>query len=337
MSLVNAERRRLFKRRSTRLMLLIAVLIFGGVVTGFTVASHRNDADARATAVQRANEEYERQLGFHRQFVAQCKADKAAGVPQVKEMPEDCFESMGPTPDSFNPEWYMPYQFNFRTDFPTMISLFAGVMVLIAFVIGASYVGAEWNSGGMMNLLIWRPRRIPVLLTKLGTLVGGVLASGLVLAAAWTGAFWLIGKYDGTLGKLTAGAWRSFGLSGARALALALAFAVAGFALASLGRHTAMALGVAIGVALGSEVGLRIALEIIRVPFSSRYFLSTYAAAWMEKTLTFENWRACEFAMGQCQPQKLTITWQHSAWLFGIATLLLAGAALWAIRRRDVT
>ena len=40
-------------------------------------------------------------------------------------------------------------------------------------MIGASFVGAEWNSGGMMNLLLWRPQRLKVLSTKLAALLAG--------------------------------------------------------------------------------------------------------------------------------------------------------------------
>ena len=54
--------------------------------------------------------------------------------------------------------------------------------------------------------------------------------------------------------------WQSFALDGARGIGLILAVAAIGFGLASLGRHTAMALGAAIGVFVISEIGLRIAL-----------------------------------------------------------------------------
>ena len=39
---------------------------------------------------------------------------------------------------------------------------FAAILALVGFVIGASFVGAEWSTGGMMNLLLWRPKRLTV-------------------------------------------------------------------------------------------------------------------------------------------------------------------------------
>jgi len=266
-----------------------------------------------------------------------CKAQKAAQSQDAKNWPEDCAENSGPQREQFKAEDFLPFQFDFAEHFGVMISVFAAVLVLVAFVIGATFVGAEWNSGGMMNLLLWRPRRMPVLLTKLGVLLGGMLAVGVLVGAAWTAAFWVIGKYDGELGKLTSGVWRSFAISGARALALVLVFAAFGFALASLGRHTAMALGVAIGVGLASEIGLRIVFGIIQYPFGERWMLSTYAASWMEKSVTFRDYSTCDFRLGECNPKELIVTWHQSAWLFGVAFVVLVGAALWSIRRRDVT
>ena len=57
-----------------------------------------------------------------------------------------------------------------------MITTLAALLALVAFVIGASFVGAEWNSGGMMNLLLWRPQRLQVLGTKLAALLVGLTA-----------------------------------------------------------------------------------------------------------------------------------------------------------------
>src|SRR5690606_41711554 len=45
----------------------------------------------------------------------------------------------------------------------------------------------------MMNLLLWQPRRLRVLLAKLVVLLLSLLGIGLVLGAAWTGVMWLVG------------------------------------------------------------------------------------------------------------------------------------------------
>jgi hypothetical protein len=66
--------------------------------------------------------------------------------------------------------------------------------------------------------------------------------------AGWTGAFWTTASYRGSTANMTSGV--SFALTGLRGLALVLAAGVVGFALASLGRHTALALGDALGLAV---------------------------------------------------------------------------------------
>jgi ABC-type transport system involved in multi-copper enzyme maturation permease subunit len=337
MSLVNAERRRLFKRRATKIVLGIVLLIMACVVVGIGVNSHQDNAAARAIAHQRAVAVYQQQLALQQRWVQECETAKAAGANDPKFGGEDCSQFVAPTQQDFPDEEFLPYMFNFRQDFPHLMSLFAALLVLFGFVVGATFVGAEWNSGGMMNLLVWKPRRLSVLVTKLGTLLGGVLAVGVLLELAWTGAFYLIGKYSGTVAKLTPGVWRSIGLDGVRALGIGLIFAAVGFALASLGRHTAMALGVAIGVLIGFEVGLRIVLELMGNHFYAQWMPSTYAAAWTEKSITLFNNAACDYSQGQCDPPKIVVTWQQSGLLFGAIALVTLAAAFWSMRRRDVT
>ena len=190
----------------------------------------------------------------------------------------------------------------------------------------------------MMNLLLWRPRRVPVLLTKLATALGGVLGVGLVFGAAWTADLWAISKYRGDVSGMTQGTWESFALTGARGVGLALAFTAIGVCLASFGRHTAMALGVAIGATMLVEVGARIALDMTDVPLADRYMLSTYGLAWLFKSWKLEDWNVCDWSLGgQCEPKTLLITWQDSAPVFGAMVVVALVLAFWSIRRRDVT
>ncbi|MFC3504875.1 hypothetical protein ACFOOK_28450 [Micromonospora krabiensis] len=69
--------------------------------------------------------------------------------------------------------------------------------MLFGFLVGASYIGADLNSGGVVNLLLWRPRRLAVLGAKLGTLLGSVLVLSLLASAAYLGTFWVIGQTAG--------------------------------------------------------------------------------------------------------------------------------------------
>ncbi|GIF65048.1 hypothetical protein Ais01nite_30830 [Asanoa ishikariensis] len=337
MSLPKAEVRRLFKRRVTRIFLAITLVGLAIFPIAFTISSHANSPESRATAQAQADQAYQQaQLEFER-TTAECEAAKARGETGLDDRyGPNCGADWGPRPEYYPAEQFMPYEFNFQDEFAPSLAVLSAILALAAFVIGASFVGAEWSTGGMMNLLLWRPRRVPVLFTKLGVLVGSMLGLTAVLGALWTAAFWSIGRYDGNLGKLTAGVWQSLGLTGLRGVTMVLLAATVGFCLASIGRHTAMALGVGIGAVVVSEIGLRIAFELLQVRFSDRYVLSTYLVAWFDKSMTITDWRACQYAQGSCEPPEYVVTWQHASVLLGAVLVLSVFGAVWSMRRRDV-
>lgn len=338
MSLYRTELRRLFKRRFTRLMLVLLVLALGGIVTTLAMTSEKIGPAQLAAAEAQADRNYQTQLSVYEQQVVGCETAKARGQDISQDFPPDCGRSTPPLREDQQAKWFLPYQFEFRAQFELFISAFAGILALFAFLVAASYVGAEWSTGGMTNLLLWRPRRLAVLGTKLAAALTGLLAVGVLFGALWTAAFWLVGRYDGVTGRMTSGVWTSFAISGARGLGLVLAVGAIAFGLASLGRHTAMALGAAVAVGVVSEVGLRIVTQVAGIRFGERYVLSSYALAWFQKKWTLVDWESCNSSLtGECQQDQFVITWQHSALVFGLGTVLVVGAALWAMRRRDVT
>ena len=98
----------------------------------------------------------------------------------------------------------------------------------------------------MMNLLLWRPQRLRVLVTKLAALLVGLAALTRASSRARGPAvFALIASLRGSAGQddlrrlAVVRADRSCAAS-----RLVLVAGAVGFGLASLGRHTAMALGV---------------------------------------------------------------------------------------------
>ncbi|MFI9641635.1 ABC transporter permease [Micromonospora sp. NPDC051925] len=337
MSLYVTELRRLAKRRLTRVMLIVLVLGLAGIITAFTFSSHKLSPAVIAQAQAESDASFQEAMRHWEREVSACDAAKARGEETEDRYGPNCGRDWKPTPDMFDPKWNLPYQFDFRAEFGTFVGVFAGAVALFAFLIGASFVGAEWSTGGMMNLLLWRPKRLAVLGTKLAAVLTALSGVTVVLGALWTLAFWLIATYRGTTAKVTSGVWQSTGISGLRALALVLAVGAVAFALASLGRHTAMALGVAVGVGVVSEIGIRIATTVAGVRFGDRYVLSTYALAWFQKEWKLIDYRSCELVQGQCTPKELLVTWQNSALVFGIGTAVVLAAAFWMMRRRDIT
>ena len=338
MSLYTTELRRLSKRRFARYMTLLGVLVLVGVAVGMFFTNHKIGPAEIAAAQRAAEQQYQQNLQQTNQMRQECVQSKAAGSQDKDRFPANCEEIMPAPREAFDPKWNLPATFDFRNEFGATLTTFTAVLTLIAFVVGASFVGAEWSSGGMMNLLLWRPQRLRVLLTKLGALLSSVLAVVLVAAAGWTAAFWATGTYRGSTAKMTSGAWQSFGLTGLRGLTLVLVAAVIGFALASLGRHTALALGGVLGIAVIGQFGLGVVLAMARVRFVEAWLLPTYLLAWMQKTVTLKDWNSCMVSFsGECQPKTMDITWTDTSVLLVVGVVLALGSALWVMRRRDIT
>jgi ABC-type transport system involved in multi-copper enzyme maturation permease subunit len=334
-SLYRAETRRLVKRRFTRLFTIGALLILAAVLAGVFLTNEKVGPDQIAQATARAQAEYKQSVAATEQIRAECES--VQGTPRASDFPPNC-EISAPSESDINPEWYMPATFGLKDNLPAMITTLAAVLALAAFVIGASFVGAEWSSGGMMNLLLWRPRRLQVLSTKLAALLVGATVLTVVVAAIWTAAFWGVAKTRGNTIGMTSGAWQSFGLMELRALVLVLVAGALGFGLASLGRHTAMALGVAIGVIVVFQFGVAAVLGIAHVKFPELYLAPFWVIAWMSKEYVAQDYDACNYDVsGSCQPDTLTITWQMAGSALVVILVLVVGAAMWTMRKRDIT
>jgi hypothetical protein len=338
MSLFKAEWRRLLKRRFIRYLVLAGVLVLVLVAGGMFLTNHKVGPAQVVQAEAAAERDYRENLRFTDQERAACEAAKGSGTVDPNRFPANCADIQAPPREAFSAEWHMPATFEFRKEFPPILTALAAILGMVAFVAGASFVGAEWSSGGMMNLLLWRPQRLKVLLTKLGALLVGFAGLTVLASIGWTAAFWLIGTLRGNTKGMTSGAWQSVALSELRGVGLVLAIGAVGFAVASLGRHTAVALGSAIGVVIVGQFGVGLVLSMANVPFIERYLLPTYLVAWMNKSITLENWNACNNSYnGSCEPARFDVTWQHAAVLFGAAVVVSVGLAMWAMRRRDVT
>jgi hypothetical protein len=333
-ALLRAEWRRLFTRRVTRVMMALTVLVLA--LAGFAVAAHSHPHTPATLAHAQAFI-----AGQRAQNLDQCLADAKAGVAGPDGQPAPSEAECQQQAQQFQPsvEEFQGYQFTFRRDMSTLLVLLGGLLALAGFVIGSSFIGAEWSSGGMMTVLVWRPRRVRLLAGKLGALLLGVLAFAVATSIAWTAALWAVARTRGSAGNATPGVLTSLAVRDVRVLALTLACAAAGFAIASYGRHTAAALGTAIGYVVVVEVALRIVLSAAHIARPQRFFLTSYVFAWLDNTTTYAEQGSCpvpRFDTG-CRPTTWTIGIGHSAALIGAILAATLVAALTAMRRRDVT
>jgi ABC-2 type transport system permease protein len=334
-SLYKAETRRLVKRRFTKLFVFCGLLVLAAVAAGVFLSNQKVSPEAVAKANAEAQASYQQAVEDTNRTIQECRA--AQGTAKASDYPPGC-DIAAPSPSDINPQWYLPATFDFRSRFPSMVTTFAAVLALVAYIVGASFVGAEWSSGGMMNLLLWRPRRLQVLVTKLAVLLAGTTVLTVVLGAIWTAGFYGIAAARGSTAKMTSGAWQSIALMEARALALVLVAAAVGFGLASIGRHTATALGVAIGVIVVLQFGVAAVLGLADVKFPELYLAPFWIIAWMYKEYVAEDYHSCAISpTGGCQPETLTITWQMAGGAMVLLFALVVGAAMWTLRKRDIT
>ncbi len=128
-----------------------------------------------------------------------------------------------------------------------------GPLVVVAWLIGASSIGADWQSRTITTILTWEPRRGRVLVAKAAASAvvacGFALLAGALLSAALLPSAYLHGTTAGTGGTFG----RSLAGVALRSTALIAIASTLGFAVASIGRNTAAALGIGFGYFLVFE------------------------------------------------------------------------------------
>jgi len=329
--LIRAEWRRLFTRRITWVMLALVVAVLALVVFAVGSRSHPHTPQTLARAQDFI-------AGQRAQNLDLCLTEAREGTiePGQTEPPTEagCQEAAR----SFNPpvDEFQGFQFRFSSDIGTMVFLFSGLLALLGFVVGASSIGAEWSTGGMAMLLVWRPRRLQVLVGKLAALLLGVTAMTVGTSLAWIGALWSVARLRGDATGIDGGLLSSLAIRDLRGLALALACATAGFAMASFGRHTAAALGAAVAYVVVDEVVLRILLTASGITRPQRYFLTSYVFAWLDQTTSYPDTSPCVLA-GSCRASTWSISLAQGGAVIGAIVAVTLAAGVYALRRRDIT
>jgi len=139
---------------------------------------------------------------------------------------------------------------NVRFELTSLPDVFLGtalILVIVGWVLGASFIGAEWHAGTVTTLLTWEPRRARVVAAKIVAALVSIFVLSMVIQAALGGML----AFDAATRGTTAGAdgaWLAETIGVAlRAALLATFGAGVGFGLAAVGRNTAAALGVGFG------------------------------------------------------------------------------------------
>ena len=196
----------------------------------------------------------------------------------------------------------------------------AFIVVVIGLVIGASMVGASWQTGTITTILTWEPRRIRWLLSRLVVTAVGVFVLTMALLGLLTVALALGASLRGS--TATAPGW--FGdLLGTllRVSAVTTGVAVIGGAVATIGRNTAAALGAVF-------VYLAVLESLVRGfrPLLSPYMLGVSAVVLISG----------EPQMMSTDLRTVTVTPGFAGVVMGVYVAVLVVAAVVMLRARDV-
>ena len=319
--LVGAELARL---RSRRLTLAAALLVLAAVGL-FQLAVNAEVSPPSAADVTEQRQYYEQaHTEWEQTHVAQEKDCLDSGGSQ-----EDC---VWPEP---TPEDYSLTASTFADVAPPAVQLSAYVTLLASFLVGASFVGAEYSTGSLANWLTFVPQRLKVYGSKLvavalGSAVGGTLASFLML-----GLVALITRAHG--GGLV-GLGESAATAG-RAVPVAVLAGVAGFTFALLTRHTVAALGIALGyLVLSAVLGTLASNAEGPLGWLPPWLPENNLAAFLEHGTTYQQYVETVTAEGTSGDSiEKHVSFGHSAayWAVLLVVAVVSGALVF--RRRDVT
>jgi ABC-2 type transport system permease protein len=321
-SLVRAELHRLRSRRLT-LVMLLAVVLAAGL---FQLAVNAAVTPPGAAELAAAQAQYERDL---RDF-EQHRDEYTAGVQECLDAGGDP-QSCDPTPRL---EWYAQPATPFSEIAP-MALLFATLAAgLGAFVVAASFIGAEYTSGSIANWLTFIPQRALVFAAKaVAVLLGAGLAGTVVLGGSLAAAAGLTSLHGGRvtgLGPLAGTA--------ARGVALVVAMALVGFGITLVARHTAAAIGVLVGYGLLSialTIAYNFASGLQRVkPFLPDVNLQAFLNRGHSYTDVYQRMDVGG-ETADIVSRHISTTQGGLYWL--TACVVVLGTAMLVFRRRDVT
>ncbi|GAA1593937.1 hypothetical protein GCM10009789_55030 [Kribbella sancticallisti] len=208
------------------------------------------------------------------------------------------------------------------------------LLVFAAFLIGASFVGAEFSTGAIGNWLTFEPRRLRVYGSKLlAAAIGFVPVAVGILAILMLGTFLIVDQL-GTTAGMTGKQWGDLIATAGRAVLVTAVGAALGGVDGSLLRHTAAAIGVAMGY-----------LVLVEGVFGG--FLQK-AQPWLVK-LNFDAFvqHGATYFLNDCQSNpdgsygcdyiEKHLSFEHGAWYLGILAVVLVVLGGFAFTRRDIS
>ncbi|NMM24096.1 MAG: ABC transporter permease [Phycicoccus sp.] len=328
MRLTKVELRRLFSRRLTTVALLGALAVTGLMLFGaFTEAKPLSAPEQAAQQAQFDQAKKDWAVNGDQQ-IQSCLDAQAE---QQKLDPKANFGCNQMEPNLAN--WGKPVA-KFNQMMPNILLAGSYLLAFVAFLVGAGFVAAEFSSGSMANWLTFEPRRLRVYVSKLGAAGLGLIPVAVAVLGLLTAGSWLIVDHLASTAGTTAKVWGDLALMGGRAVALAVAAAMAGAAMGVLLRHTAAVLGIAVGYLVLVEGVFGQAFQGARP-----WLLQLNFNAWLQHGATYFAQTCKTDAQGNynCQGVEKVLSFGHGSAYLGLLVVLTVGLAALVFRRRDVS
>lgn len=170
-------------------------------------------------------------------------------------------------------------------------------LLIIGVVLGGSFIGAEYRSGTVENLLLWEPRRLRVIATKYAT---GLVSAGAVMAMllAWltlllVGLAQFRGSFQGVDGRF----WLDWAATLGRAALVAGLFFILAMAIATMAKNTTAAVVALLGWFVVSNILIELLARWFRhlelftnaAAFIGLGEVAKYAGSGIDETLVFSH------------------------------------------------
>jgi ABC-2 type transport system permease protein len=317
--LIGVEIRRLFSRRFTVVTLIVIFLGLGA----FQLAVAQEISPLSSAELVEAQRNFD--------------SEHAAWVESHVQNEKDCVDAGNTAEECAQPEPTLD-QFTGETSFPESVGIGLGLSIYLAafasFLVGASYIGAEYSTGSLGNWLSFIPRRALVFSSKLVTITAfGTALSAVAATFVLAAAVILASIYDVPVTGMA-------GLTGtaARGLLIALALAAVGFCVGLLTRHTAAAIGVLSGYLFIWFVRNAFLAEQAWSARLTPFAPEANISAIVNKVSTYEvpvrtitgDGLSTDFVQH-------TIGLSHGLVYWGVLLLIVVGGTWLVFRRRDVT
>lgn len=274
---------------------------------------------------------------------AEAQAQLAADDPQLQEDLADCREN--PT-DFFGPgttaaecdNFLVPraedYLSRAELDLSRVVDVRGVALIVILtallIIVGATFAGADWQTGSMGNQLLFEPRRGRVWLMKgLAVLLGGLVAAGLLIGGFWV-TLTLVADARGV--APSADVLRDIRWTALRGTVLVAGAALGGYALTMLLRRTIATVAVLFAYAAAGEA-LVVSLPVQR---ASDWSLANNVLAWVrDGTRVFDDDIRCAPSLDVCE-QSYQLGLGRGATYLAMLLLVTVAVSVLAFRRRDV-